>query len=127
MLRAPRHLPLVLAWALVGLCAHSGPAWSHAVVTHASLRDATIAAGTPVETTLEFNSAIEAKLAKVTLVDDKGAERALELAPGEHPSNVLVVALPALAAGHYALKYKILAADGHVTESVLRFQVTAPE
>ena len=47
-------------------------------------------------------------------------------APGEHPANVLVVALPALTAGHYALKYKVLAADGHVTESVLRFQVTAP-
>ena len=114
---------------LVVLCALTGPgtasvAWAHAVVTHASLRDATIPAGKASETTLEFNSAIEAKLAKVTLVDAQGTERPLSLAGGEHPSNVLVVALPALAAGHYALKYKVLAADGHVTESVLRFEVT---
>ena len=100
---------------------------AHAVVTHATLKDATVAAGTPSETTLEFNSAIEAKLAKVTLIDDKGAERTLELAGGEHPANVLVVSLPALTSGHYALRYKVLAADGHVTESVLRFQVTAPK
>jgi len=98
---------------------------AHAVVTHATLKDGTVAAGAPSETTLEFNSAIEAKLAKVTLVDDKGAERSLELAAGEHPKNILVVSLPALTPGHYALRYKVLAADGHVTESVLRFQVTA--
>jgi len=127
MRRAPRHLLLVLSCALVGSGVHPDPAWSHAVVTHATLRDTTIAAGSPSETTLEFNSAIEAKLAKVTLVDDRGSERPLALVPGEHPSNVLVVALPALAAGHYAIRYKVLAADGHVTESTLRFQVAAPE
>jgi len=127
MVLASRHLRLLVAYGLVAVAALPVSGRAHAVVTHATLRDATIAANTPSETTLEFNSAIEAKLAKVTLVDDKGAERGLELAPGEHPSNVLVVALPALAAGHYALKYKVLAADGHVTESVLRFQVTAPE
>lgn len=127
MSSAPRQLLLLLSCVLAGWCVHPDASWSHAVVTRASLRDATIAAGSPSETRLEFNSAIEAKLAKVTLIDDRGGERALELAPGEHPSNVLVVALPALAAGHYALKYKVLAADGHVTESVLRFQVTAPK
>jgi methionine-rich copper-binding protein CopC len=127
MVRASRHLRLLVACGLAAVAALPVSGWAHAVVTHASLRDTTIAADTPSETRLEFNSAIEAKLAKVTLIDDQGAERRLELAPGEHPSNVLVVALPALAAGHYALKYKVLAADGHVTESVLRFQVTAPK
>jgi len=127
MLCSLRHSSLVLACTLAGVCVHPATSRSHAVVTHAALRDTTISAGTPSETTLEFNSAIEAKLSKLTLVDDKGAERSLELVPGDHPSNVLVVALPALAAGHYALKYKVLAADGHVTEDVLRFQVTAPK
>jgi methionine-rich copper-binding protein CopC len=122
---ASRHRALIFGALLTTLAAGSGTGWAHAVVTRAPLRDAKIPAGTPSETTLEFNSAIEAKLAKITLVDEKGIERPLELAAGEHPANVLVVALPALAAGHYALKYKVLAADGHVTESVLRFEVTA--
>jgi methionine-rich copper-binding protein CopC len=117
---------IALVAALAAFAVHPAPSWAHAVVTHASLKNASIPAGAASETTLEFNSAIEAKLAKVTLIDDKGAEQPLTLAPGEHPANVLVVALPALTAGHYALKYKVLAADGHVTESVLRFQVTAP-
>lgn len=124
MTRVARRRALVLGCALAALVVCSDRGWTHAVVTRATLRDATLPAGTPSETTLEFNSAIEAKLAKVTLVDEKGAERPLALAAGEHPANVLVVALPALAAGHYALKYKVLAADGHVTESVLRFEVT---
>jgi methionine-rich copper-binding protein CopC len=33
------------------------------------------------------------------------------------------VDLPPLAAGAYGLRYKVLAVDGHVTESVLRFTV----
>ena len=118
-----RHWPIVLCL-LAGLVGRPIVSHAHAVVTHATLKDGRVTAGAPSETTLEFNSAIEAKLAKVTLVDDKGAERTLELAAGEHPANVLVVSLPALTPGHYALRYKVLAADGHVTESVLRFQVT---
>ena len=110
---------------MVGVVGRPIGVQAHAVVTHATLKGGTVVAGTPSETTLEFNSAIEAKLAKITLVDDKGAEQALTLAGGEHPANVLVVSLPALTPGHYALRYKVLAADGHVTESVLRFQVVA--
>jgi hypothetical protein len=34
--------------------------------------------------------------------------------------------LPALTPGEYAIKYKIFAADGHLTESVIRFDVIAP-
>ena len=31
--------------------------------------------------------------------------------------------IPALAAGAYGLRYKVLAADGHFTENGLRFKV----
>ncbi|HWP66726.1 MAG TPA: copper resistance CopC family protein [Candidatus Limnocylindria bacterium] len=127
MRRAPRHCLLALLWLVAVVVDHPIDAAAHAVVTRATLRDAIIPAGKASETTLEFNGAIEAKLAKVTLVDDGGTERALELVPGGHPPNVLVVSLPPLAPGHYALRYKVLAADGHVTESVLRFRVAAPE
>ncbi|HKA29726.1 MAG TPA: copper resistance protein CopC [Candidatus Binatia bacterium] len=34
--------------------------------------------------------------------------------------------MPALPPGFYALQYKVLATDGHVTENVLRFRVEAP-
>jgi hypothetical protein len=116
-----RALAILLACVVVA----PSTARAHAVVTRASLRDTTVVADTATTVTLEFNSAIEAPLAKVTLVDAAGAERVLEQAPGDHPKQTLVVALPPLAAGPYALRYKVLAADGHVTESVLRFEVQA--
>ena len=110
MFRGSRQPIVALVAAMATLAGSPAPGRAHAVVSHASLKNASIPAGAASETTLEFNSAIEAKLAKVTLIDDKGTEQPLTLAPGEHPANVLVVALPALTAGHYALKYKVLAA-----------------
>lgn len=124
---ASSTVAVVLGLVLAAGIGRPAPARAHAVVTKATLRDATIPANTPTETTLEFNSAIERTLAKVTLVDAQGGETVLAQAAGERPSNMLVVSLPALAAGRYALKYKVLAADGHVTESVLRFEVAAPD
>jgi hypothetical protein len=38
-------------------------------------------------------------------------------------AGLVTVDLPPLAAGSYGLRYKVLAADGHVTESLLRFTV----
>ena len=123
----PHRLTVVLGCALGMLTVHAGAARAHAVVTKTSIRHGTVSAGAPADVTLEFNTAIEAKLSKVTLADDKGSERTLEQATGAHPANVLVVSLPSLAAGHYALKYRVLAADGHVTESVIRFEATTPK
>jgi hypothetical protein len=115
----------VLALALGGLLVVALPslARAHAVVTHTSLEDAPIVADRPTEVTLHFNSAIETSHVTVGLVDAGGKVRALSLAPGTREPGVLVVTLPALASGKYALRYKVLAADGHVTESVLRFEV----
>jgi methionine-rich copper-binding protein CopC len=35
----------------------------------------------------------------------------------------VLVQLPALTSGNYALRYRVLAADGHVTEDTIRFSV----
>ena len=42
--------------------------------------------------------------------------------PGEKPGQVLLE-LPALIPGEYAMKLKIFAADGHLSEDLLRFFV----
>jgi len=97
-------------------------ALGHAVVVRASLDQTAIPAETPRDVVLEFNSGIETKLSKVVLVAEGGDERPLELGAAG-AQNELHVKVPALAAGHYGLRYKVLAADGHVTESVLRFTV----
>ena len=100
-------------------------ALAHAILTKASLEGG-VSADTATTVTLHFNAGIEASFTRVQLVDAKGEAHALEVAPGERPDRV-TVNLPPLAAGSYGLRYKVLAADGHVTENLLRFKVTPPK
>ncbi|HKA30226.1 MAG TPA: copper resistance CopC family protein [Candidatus Binatia bacterium] len=97
---------------------------AHAVLTRSSLRDAPVKANTSTDVTLTFNSGIEAGLTQVVLRSE-GPDRTLAVRPGPQPSQIAVT-VPALPPGFYALQYKVLATDGHVTENVLRFRVEAP-
>jgi hypothetical protein len=117
---------LLASSAALILAAAPALAPAHAVLTRASLDGGPVEADTAVSVTLDFNTGIEPRLTKVLLVGERGEERVLAHAPGSGPGR-LVVSLPPLAAGAYALRYKVLATDGHVTESVLRFRVTASE
>ena len=108
------------------LCLATSLALAHAVLTKASLDQTSVEADKPTPVTLQFNTRIELNFTKVLLVDAKGEEHALEVAPGSGP-GMLVVSLPPLPAGAYGLRYKVLAADGHMTESILRFRVAAPK
>ena len=98
---------------------------AHAVITRSSIGDKPVPAGQATQVALHFNSAIETSHSTVSVMGADGKATPLDLVPGEHEPGTLVVALPALPAGHYALRYRVLAADGHVTESMLRFQVVA--
>jgi methionine-rich copper-binding protein CopC len=104
----------------------ASPILAHAVLTKTSLDGAKVRAGTATTVTLSFNTAIEAGLTKIVLVDERREERVLELLPSDKPGQVRVT-VPALTPGTYGLRYKVLAADGHVTESMVRFTVAAAE
>ena len=95
---------------------------AHAIVTATSLRDRPIEAGQAAQVLLTFNSNLELALSRVFLVSKGDHYQQLTLEAGSKPGQ-LVIQVPALAAGDYALKYRILAADGHVTEDVIRFHV----
>jgi copper resistance protein C len=109
---------------LIGTAALLGPAHvhAHAIVLKTSLAEHPIKKGTAGSITLHFNSRIEVKLSRATLISRDQPERALATAEGAAPGEVLVV-LPALEPGPYALHYRVLAADGHVTEDTIRFSV----
>lgn len=110
---------------LVALTASATRVSAHAVLTKASLRDTAVRAESATSVTLTFNTGIEPGFTQVVLRGE-GPDRPLSATPGPQPSEV-VVALPALPAGAYALRYKVLAADGHVTEGVQRFRVSPGE
>ncbi len=118
-------LRLACSGALV-LCLVPSIALAHAIMIRASLEETPVVANAATRVTLHFNTSVELRFTKVLLVNGAGEERALAVAPGAAPGT-LIVTLPPLPAGAYGLRYKVLATDGHVTENILRFRVSAPK
>jgi len=113
--------PILLCGLLTG---HAANVLAHAVVTESSLRHNPIAIGKPTEVVLFFNSNVELALSRVFLVSKGDVYQPVEIARGKKPGE-MIIHVPALGEGDYALKYKVFAADGHLTEDVIRFRVSA--
>ena len=95
---------------------------AHAVLLKTSVDPQAVRAETSTSAVLTFNSRIEPAFTTVVLVDADRHERRLTSRALERPEEI-EVELPALPPGRFALRYRVLAADGHVTEAMLRFQV----
>jgi hypothetical protein len=100
-----------------------GNLYAHAVVTDHSLKIAQPQANQAKKVELTFNSKIELGLSQVYLVSKGDKHSLLSIGKGEKQGNV-VVDIPPLSPGEYALRYKIFAADGHLTEDIIHFSVT---
>ena len=101
---------------------HPDLVFAHAVVTNYSLKISPIHVGQPDKVTLTFNSQIELGLSQVFLVRKGDIHELLNVSKGKKQGEI-IVAIPALDSGDYALSFKIFAADGHLTEDVIHFSV----
>lgn len=97
-------------------------AFGHAVVTHNSLKLKPVPVNQASEVELTFNSKVELDLSEVFLVSSGDKMQTIPANPGNKPGMV-ILSLPALEPGEYAIKLKIFAADGHLSEELLRFFV----
>ena len=98
------------------------PAGAHAVITEDSLAREPVHPDKPTQVRLQFNTGVEIKLSRVTLVSKGDVEQAVTIKAGTKPGQVLV-SLPALTEGDYALRCQVFAADGHLTQEIRRFRV----
>ncbi len=114
---------LALTLAATLALATGGTAHAHAVVTESSLTKEPIKPKHPATVALFFNSNVELKLSRVFLVSAGDVFHPVEIARGKKPGE-LHIKLPALDPGDYAIKYKVFAADGHLTENAIRFHVS---
>jgi methionine-rich copper-binding protein CopC len=87
------------------------------------MKERPVRPGQATEVEVRFNSAVEAKLSRIFLIDIGGKELALKISAGSSWDR-LVVELPALSAGAYVFQYRVLAADGHFTDNALRFRIS---
>ena len=115
--------PALLALTLL-LASHA--AFGHAVVTHNSLKLQPVPVNQASHVELSFNSKVELDLSEVFLVSAGDKMQTITATPGEKPGQV-ILDLPALQPGEYAIKLKIFAADGHLSEDLLRFFVKQPK
>ena len=100
-----------------------GPAAvAHAVVTASSLTSEPVKSHHATRVALFFNSNVELSLSKVFWVSAGDVYHPAEIARGKKPGELLIQ-IPPLDPGEYAIKYKVFAADGHLTEATLRFHV----
>jgi len=95
---------------------------AHAVVTDYSLKITPIYANKSDKIELTFNSKIELSLSQIYLVS-KGDKQELLKAESSIKQGQIIVYIPPLQSGEYAIKFKIFAADGHLTEDVIHFSV----
>ena len=115
-----RSVQLILLLLSLG---QTAAVFAHAVVTDETLKIAPIQAGQPGQVALTFNSQIELGLSQIFLVR-KGDKQELLSAEKGGKRGQIMVHIPALDYGDYALKLKVFAADGHLTEDVIHFAVT---
>jgi len=117
----------MLAGALLGLL--PSPVAGHAIVLESIPAPGAVIARPPERAMLRFNSKIEKRLTRVTLTAGQGPPRPLPVANDDGPDTAepdrVVVLLGPLAPGPYVIRYKVLSADGHITEGALRFTVSA--
>ena len=121
--RKPRIQILLRGICLTLLLLSSGPLFAHAVVTESSLRTHPVQPRTKTSVLLTFNSGIELALSQVFLVSKGDVHQPVTATQGRKPGQI-IVELPALDPGEYALRYKVFAADGHLTEDVIHFSVS---
>jgi methionine-rich copper-binding protein CopC len=101
---------------------------AHAIVLESvPARDAVLDRA-PERVILRFNSKIEKRLSRITLATGKEAPVPVSIltdgADSDQQPDRLVVPLRPLPPGGYVLRYKVLSADGHITEGALKFTVT---
>lgn len=111
---------------LFALMLTSQLAFGHAVVTQNSLKLKPVPVNQASQVELSFNSKVELDLSEVFLVRAGDQMSIITATPGEKPGQV-ILDLPALTPGEYAIKLKIFAADGHLSEDLLRFFVKKPK
>ena len=105
--------------AVLMLCAW--PAWAHAILMGASPAAHQVVNGKNVPIKLRFNSRVDGKRSKVTLLGPDGRERPLAMESQPAPDTLSAKA-EGLTPGSYLLRWQVLAEDGHITRWEVPFQ-----
>lgn len=114
-------LGMIGAW-LTGL----PDARAHAIILESAPRHEE-SLPSPKRIVLRFNSRLEKPLCSLQLVGPGKKTIALMRQEPDTAADTLSYLVPPLEPGAYQARWKVMAADGHVTEGIVLFSVLAPE
>jgi copper resistance protein C len=121
------RLGALVVLSMIGACLWGLPdAHAHAIILESTPRHEE-SLPSPKRLVLRFNSRLEKPLCSVQLVGPRQKTIALLRQDPDTPADTLAYSLPPLDPGVYQARWKVMAADGHVTEGIVLFTVTAPE
>ena len=127
--RAAGRPRLLAALALTVTLSLPAVAPGHAIVLESSPAHDAALSVPPDRVVLRFNGKIEHALSRASIEEVGGRPMAVPVssAAPDLPSSPdrLVIPLRPLPPGTYVVRFKVLAADGHITEGALRFSVQA--
>ncbi len=110
---------LLLVALLVGMPHY---ALAHAVLVSSAPKASSTIEGPVTEIVLRYNARIDAARSSLTLVAPDSKQRVLSIEKQAEP-NVLQTKASDLVKGSYALRWQVLASDGHITRGVVSFAV----
>jgi methionine-rich copper-binding protein CopC len=96
--------------------------WAHAILLEATPAPNATVVGPQLEVVLKFNSRIDVKRSRVTIVLHDRTTRVLANDPSSTP-DTLKARGDGFAAGSYRLKWQVLSSDGHITRGEHPFSV----
>jgi methionine-rich copper-binding protein CopC len=121
------RLAVLLAVGMIGAWLSGLPdAQAHAIILESAPRHEE-ALASPKRLVLRFNSRLEKPLCSVRVVGPRQKTIELLRQDPDTAADTLAYLLPSLEPGAHQARWKVMAADGHVTEGIVRFTVIAPE
>lgn len=111
-----------LLFVLLGYLMQIPAVSAHAVVTDYSLKTSEIHTNQESKVELSFNSKVELGLSQLFLVSKGDKHTLLKMEAGKKQGQIIIT-VPPLVVGDYAIRMKVFASDGHLTEDVIHFKV----
>jgi methionine-rich copper-binding protein CopC len=113
-------MPVRLRTFLCALLAAS-PAWAHAVLLESTPQARALVEGPVFPVSLRFNSRVDAKRSRLTLVDQSGIEQPIPLT--QSAPDTITSQATGTKRGRNRLRWQVLSSDGHITRGELVLQV----
>ncbi len=109
----------LLASVLFFVCS---PLWAHALLVRSTPAAGGSVAARTFTVDLKFNSRVDGKRSRISIVMPDGKLYPLTVAAQQSPDG-LIAPVTGIAAGAYKLRWQVLAVDGHITRGEFAFEV----